>query len=191
MAFGLQQFSDRSSLFAPKKRDSRQTSEIQRREGVNNLTAFQGNIAALQLHPSLRQALGEHLLSSYPHEACGLLLGAAAAGGMRINGYTPMRNVAPDPLHTFVPHPEDWVQAAFSDPAPVGFFHTHPNSPPVPSLRDLDGLSSLGPNYRVYLIGAPDPECGIRLQAYEIHRSAGPQGIADGLIPIPHQFLLK
>jgi proteasome lid subunit RPN8/RPN11 len=99
--------------------------------------------------------LGKHLLSCYPQEACGVLLGAAAAGGMCIDSYVPIRNVAPDPLHSFVPEPGEWIRALYREPAPVGLFHSHPHSAPLPSLADLDGLSALGPEFKVYLIGSP------------------------------------
>ncbi|MNC46869.1 hypothetical protein D3C75_959020 [compost metagenome] len=95
------------------------------------------------------------MLTCYPHEACGVLLGAAAAGGMHIDRYLPMRNVAPDPLHAFVPDPKDWVAALYLEPAPVGLFHSHPHTAPWPSGADIQGLSSLGSQFQVYLIGSP------------------------------------
>ncbi|WP_379138993.1 Mov34/MPN/PAD-1 family protein [Paenibacillus sp. sgz500958] len=119
------------------------------------MTAFQGQFPPIGLKNSAQQLLGEHLLSSYPREACGILLGAAAAGGMRIDTYVPIRNVAPDPLHAFIPHPEDWVKTVYLEPAPIGFFHSHPHSSPEPSFSDLAGLTALGPEFLVYLIGSP------------------------------------
>ena len=135
------------------------------------MTASQENIRPIGLKYSIQQALGKHLLSSYPQEACGILLGAAAAGGMQIDNYVPICNVAPDPLHAFIPHPEEWVRALFLEPAPVGLFHSHPNSAPFPSYADLKGLSALGPEFSVYLIGSPgdDPNHPL-LKGYNILR---------------------
>ncbi|WP_025705208.1 M67 family metallopeptidase [Paenibacillus graminis] len=119
------------------------------------MTAFQGNLQPIKLDASVQQALGKHMLTCYPHEACGVLLGAAAAGGMRIGRYLPMRNVAPDPLHAFVPDPQEWVAALYLTPVPVGIFHSHPHTAPWPSSADIRGLSSLGAGFQVYLIGSP------------------------------------
>lgn len=119
------------------------------------MTAFQGIPQSIRLSSSVQRMLGKHLLSCYPQEACGILLGAAAAGGMCIDSYVPIRNVAPDPLHSFVPEPAEWIRALYREPALVGLFHSHPHSAPWPSLADLEGLPSLGPEFKIYLIGSP------------------------------------
>ncbi|WP_019911810.1 Mov34/MPN/PAD-1 family protein [Paenibacillus sp. HW567] len=142
------------------------------------MTAFQGKIQPIALSSSVQLALGKHLLSCTPQEACGVLLGAAAAGGMRINDYMPMRNVAPDPLHAFVPDPQEWVKALYLDPAPIGLFHSHPHSSPWPSTADIQGLPSLGAEFKVYLIGSPgsngkEPP---RLNGFYIDRQPGADG---------------
>ncbi|ULO05696.1 M67 family metallopeptidase [Paenibacillus sp. 19GGS1-52] len=119
------------------------------------MTAIQGDIQPIRLKPSVQQALGKHLLSCYPHEACGVLLGAAAAGGMLIDTYVPISNVAPDPLHAFVPHPSEWIKALYNVPSPIGLFHSHPHSTPLPSAADLSGLTALGAEFQIYVIGSP------------------------------------
>ncbi|WP_379153750.1 M67 family metallopeptidase [Paenibacillus sp. sgz5001063] len=152
------------------------------------MTAFQGNIQPIQLNLSVQQALGKHLLTCYPHEACGVLLGTAAAGGMRIDRYLPMRNVAPDPLHTFVPDPGEWIRILYHEPARVGLFHSHPHTAPWPSSADIQGLFSLGPEFQIYLIGSPDPESGesIRLNGFHILRQTDPTGqLIVKLLPTP------
>ncbi|MGN7760645.1 Mov34/MPN/PAD-1 family protein [Paenibacillus sp. 22594] len=142
------------------------------------MTAFQGNIQPIKLNTSVQQALGKHLLSCYPHEACGVLLGTAAAGGMRIDRYLPLRNVAPDPLHTFVPDPKEWIRALYHEQAPVGLFHSHPHTAPWPSSADIQGLPSLGPEFQIYLIGSPGPKSGepMCLYGFQILRQPDPSG---------------
>ncbi|MBT2293004.1 M67 family metallopeptidase [Paenibacillus albidus] len=137
------------------------------------MTATPENLQPIGLKLSAQQALGRHLLACLPHEACGVLVGTAAAGGMRIDAYIPMRNVAPDPLHTFVPHPEDWVRALYADPAPIGLFHSHPHAQPLPSAADLQGLAALGNTFRIYLIGSPGTKetSSPVLKGYYIERS--------------------
>ncbi|WP_025691728.1 Mov34/MPN/PAD-1 family protein [Paenibacillus zanthoxyli] len=158
------------------------------------MTAFQGTVPPIWLKPSVYQALGKHLASVLPHEACGVLLGAAAAGGMRIDTYLPMRNVAPDPLHAFVPHPADWISALYLAPPPIGLFHSHPLAAPQPSSADLDGLTGLGDHFAVYLIGAPgkEPANPILLNGYSIQRTRTEGGERSvSLIETPLQVLLK
>lgn len=158
------------------------------------MTAYQGTTPPIRLDSSVQHMLGKHLLTCFPHEACGLLLGTAAAGGMLISSYVPMSNVAPDPLHTFVPEPREWVKALYSDPAPIGLFHSHPSSPPWPSAADLLGLTSLGPQFKVYLIGSPgnDGDDLPVLNGFIIDRQPGPDGKrSPQLLPAPLYALLK
>lgn len=157
------------------------------------MTAFQRNIQPITLKYSLQQVLGKHLLSCYPHEACGVLLGTAAAGGMLIDTYVPMRNVAPDPLHNFTPHPEDWIRILFNESAIIGLFHSHPHSAPIPSAADYNGLTALGNEFKIYLIGSPGthkdhPD----LNAYYIERlSDHSSKITPTLSQAPLHVLLK
>ncbi|WP_052380713.1 M67 family metallopeptidase [Paenibacillus camerounensis] len=155
------------------------------------MTTHQGTPPPIRLDSSVQLMLGKHLLTCLPHEACGLLLGTAAAGGILISSYVPLSNVAPDPLHAFVPDPSEWVRAMFSSPAPIGLFHSHPTSPPWPSPADIQGLIALGPEFRVYLIGSPG-QGGLQppaLNGFIISRESGadgPQLLHTGL-----QALLK
>lgn len=158
------------------------------------MAAFHGNVQPIRLKYSVQQALGKHLLSSYPHEACGVLLGAAAAGGMLIDTYVPMRNVAPDPLHTFAPHPEEWIHVLYNEPTLIGLFHSHPHSEPIPSVADYKGLTALGPEFKVYLIGSPRTEDSRSpfLNGFYIERSPNKQGtLSLELSQAPLHVLLK
>ncbi|MEC0239098.1 M67 family metallopeptidase [Paenibacillus dokdonensis] len=100
--------------------------------------------------------IAEHLFLGLPYEACGVLRGKATAGGMRIDTFVPMRNVAPDPLHRFVLHPEDWIRECLRGDDLIGLFHSHPHSLPVPSEEDLQQLPLFADLLRVYMIGSPD-----------------------------------
>ena len=165
-----------------------------RRERGEQMATLQGNVQPIKLKYSVHQALGKHLLSCYPHEACGILLGAAAAGGMRIDTYVPMRNVAPDPLHAFIPDPKKWIDALYNETNLIGLFHSHPNASPVPSVADLNGLSALGPEFKVYLIGSPgsDENYSPVINGYYIERMPEFCGKpAHRLLQAPLHVLLK
>lgn len=81
-----------------------------------------------------------------PREACGVLTGTAAVSGSpaTVRAVYAITNVHEDPARSFRFHPGEWVSAYFgmqkNRQSLVGFFHSHPNSPAVPSKRDLLGL---------------------------------------------------
>lgn len=76
-----------------------------------------------------------------PNEACGLLV--RSAGSESIDSVVSIRNVHPSPQDSFAFDPEEWTIAFFSMQKNrqqiVGFFHSHPNSAALPSLKDKDG----------------------------------------------------
>ncbi|WP_179281145.1 M67 family metallopeptidase [Paenibacillus sp. XY044] len=124
------------------------------------------------LDAACAHGLAEHLFLHLPHEACGVLRGNAAAGGMRIETFFPIRNVAPDPLHRFTLNPQEWVQECLNPSGLLGIFHTHPHSAPVPSAEDLRQLPLFGDLLRIYLISSPDESgSSIVTHAYFIDRS--------------------
>lgn len=117
--------------------------------------------------------IAEHAFRGLPYEACGVLRGKAAAGGMRIDNFLPMRNVAPDPLHHFILHPEEWTKQCLRGEGLIGLFHSHPHSQPTPSDEDLRQLSLFAGLIRIYLIGSPDEsKDAIRLNGYYVVKGA-------------------
>ncbi|MDN4616743.1 M67 family metallopeptidase [Paenibacillus sp. PsM32] len=107
------------------------------------------------IRPTALQLLTDHMNSSLSSEVCGVLLGRKAAGGMRIESYRKLRNVAPDPLHHFLFDPIEWVQCCYQESDLIGIFHSHPLSAPIPSSTDLHQLQSFGALTPIYLIGSP------------------------------------
>jgi proteasome lid subunit RPN8/RPN11 len=84
-----------------------------------------------------RDAIVARAIEAAPHECCGLLLGR----GDEIVEAVPARNLAEDPATRFVIDPADHFAALriarSRGLAVVGFYHSHPASPPEPSLRDV------------------------------------------------------
>ncbi|WP_342555316.1 M67 family metallopeptidase [Paenibacillus sp. FSL R7-0652] len=140
------------------------------------MAALHGQQNTLMLPRSVEQEMFRHMHLSLPQEACGVVLGESAAGGIRISRFQPIRNVAPDPLHHFFLDQTEWIQCFFSELTIVGIFHTHPRTLPIPSQEDLQDLPNFAGMLQTYLIGAPDPsitptgEAALHmvLNAYEI-----------------------
>ncbi|WP_416840756.1 desampylase [Haloferax sp. DFSO52] len=97
-----------------------------------------------------------------PEEICGVLVGDGQA--RRISSVRPVSNIATDPRVTYELDPSETVaifeavESAGDDV--IGFYHSHPESAPVPS--DTDRERATWPGY-VYLICTPDG----RLTAHE------------------------
>jgi proteasome lid subunit RPN8/RPN11 len=85
--------------------------------------------------------IAAHAREAAPAECCGLLLGR----GDEIVEATRARNVAADPATRFLIDPADHFAAMRSAREHglevVGFYHSHPVSPPEPSARDVAEFS--------------------------------------------------
>jgi proteasome lid subunit RPN8/RPN11 len=95
--------------------------------------------AALRLTDGVDAAIRAHGREAYPHECCGALIGR---GGV-VTSTSPLPNVTDEgPRRRFRVSDQDYqaVQRA-ADAAGedlVGFYHSHPDHPAVPSQYDLD-----------------------------------------------------
>ncbi len=93
----------------------------------------------LALGPGVKAAIERHGCDAYPHECCGALLG----DGDRVLAIHPLPNVtAEGPRRRFRIDDHDYMaaeqQASTAGLALVGFYHSHPDHPAVPSQYDLD-----------------------------------------------------
>ncbi|WP_145409398.1 Mov34/MPN/PAD-1 family protein [Paenibacillus xylanexedens] len=142
------------------------------------MAALRGQQNTLYIPSSVEQEISEYMFHSLPQEACGVVLGEAAAGGIRISRFQPIRNVAPDPLHYFQLEQAEWIRCVFQEPTLIGVFHSHPRTEPFPSPEDILSLPTFASLLNVYLIGSPvHPSDTIshnkmKLHAYEIQSEA-------------------
>jgi proteasome lid subunit RPN8/RPN11 len=89
----------------------------------------------------IREALVAHARTDYPNEACGLIIGTAAAGegGVAIR-WEPTQNKAASPYRYEI-DPTDLyrISVAADDAGEViwGIVHSHTHTPAVPSPTDL------------------------------------------------------
>ena len=86
----------------------------------------------------------EHGVRDYPYECCGLLLGRFGADGKLVTETYPISNAREESAkrNRFLITPEELMKgeryARSRDLEVVGFYHSHPDSPAVPSKYDLE-----------------------------------------------------
>ncbi|HEV2836545.1 MAG TPA: M67 family metallopeptidase [Pyrinomonadaceae bacterium] len=86
----------------------------------------------------------EHGVRDYPYECCGLLLGRFRAGGKFVTETYAISNAREESAkrNRFLITPEELMKgeryARQHDLEVVGFYHSHPDSPAVPSQYDLE-----------------------------------------------------
>lgn len=91
----------------------------------------------LAVYPQVLAALLREAGEAAPQECCGILLG----DGNRVSSFAPARNVHPYPNSHFEIDPQALVdahRAARGGGAQVvGYYHSHPNGLPRPSVTDV------------------------------------------------------
>jgi proteasome lid subunit RPN8/RPN11 len=106
-------------------------------------------------------AIVRHARESAPEECCGLLLGRGDAIVEAIRA----RNVADDPATRFLIDPADHFAARRiareRGLEVVGFYHSHPSSPPEPSARDVAEFSYAGHLYAIVSLRGEPAEVGL------------------------------
>ena len=86
----------------------------------------------------------EHGVRDYPYECCGLLLGRFEADRKLVTETYPISNAREESAkrNRFLIAPEELMKgeryAREHDLEVVGFYHSHPDSPAVPSQYDLE-----------------------------------------------------
>lgn len=86
----------------------------------------------------------EHGVRDYPYECCGLLLGRFGPNGKFVTETYPISNAREESAkrNRFLITPDELLRgeryARDRDLEVVGFYHSHPDSPAVPSQYDLE-----------------------------------------------------
>lgn len=115
------------------------------------------------------KAIVAHSLEARPNEACGLLVDDAGSGLPGIEGpgvsgrglrYYIARNVAENPLASFMVDPDDQLSAASSGRAIVGLVHSHPDGESRPSDWDKETYVPTGWWYLVVGMAGGQPFVG-------------------------------
>jgi desampylase len=103
--------------------------------------------------PRIVAGLRRHAAVALPAECCGALIGEVVGGCIEVRTGIPLANDAPDHYEidaATVLRLER--QAEHTGYHVVGFYHSHPSSPPVPSETDL--LHAV-PGYVYLIVSAP------------------------------------
>lgn len=96
----------------------------------------------LRISPDDLAAVEWRARHAFPAECCGLLIGRADAGAVRVVRVEPCANEAADPLGRFTISPEALLAAYRSardrGEQVVGTYHSHPRGAAVPSAADRE-----------------------------------------------------
>lgn len=91
---------------------------------------------ALNIPVGLYERMLSHCLAAYPNEACGMLAGSGDAA----SDLYAMTNTEPSPVSYFMDPKEQFSamkKMREKGAALIGIFHSHPQSPPYPSTKDV------------------------------------------------------
>jgi proteasome lid subunit RPN8/RPN11 len=105
----------------------------------------------------------EHGVRDYPYECCGLLLGRFDDDGKRVTETYPISNAREETAKRdrFLITPEELMKgeryARSRDLEVVGFYHSHPDSPAVPSKYDLEHA---WPTYSYIIVSTSEGQSG-------------------------------
>lgn len=108
----------------------------------------------IHLKPSLQQRIFEQMQATYPNEGGGFLLGQPEGETITIEDIIQIDNVfdTEEQYHRYAMTPQDWMRLEDEADARgltlVGYYHSHPDSPAIPSAYDRDHAL---PNF-VYII---------------------------------------
>jgi proteasome lid subunit RPN8/RPN11 len=98
----------------------------------------------IHISEKLLNEIREHGVRDYPYECCGLLLGRYRAEGKFVSETYPISNAREESAkrNRFLIEPVELMRgetyARERDLEVVGFYHSHPDSPAVPSQYDLE-----------------------------------------------------
>ena len=98
----------------------------------------------IRISKDLLDQIREHGVRDYPYECCGLLLGRYGANEKIVKEMYPISNAREESAkrNRFLIQPHELLRgeryAMGKDLEVVGFYHSHPDSPAVPSQYDLE-----------------------------------------------------
>lgn len=122
------------------------------------------------LAAALQQQIFKHLQAAYPNEGGGFLLGSQNGDTVTIAETIDVENVfeAEEQYHRYAMTPLDWArledQADERGLTLVGYYHSHPDSPAIPSVYDRDHAL---PNF-TYIITQVDNAKAVDMRVWRL-----------------------
>lgn len=100
-------------------------------------------MTTLAIPAALVVQLSSHGERTYPEECCGVLLGTEKSGARRVEALVELANsMEGDRARRFLVTPQQYLQAEEEARSAglllLGFYHSHPDHPAVPSRFDLE-----------------------------------------------------
>lgn len=125
---------------------------------------------AVSLNQELQHRIFEQMEGTYPNEGGGFLLGHVLDGDVVIKDITQVENVFEESerYHRYAMTPQDWMR--LEDDADekgltlVGYYHSHPDAPAIPSVYDRDHAL---PNF-VYVITSVQQGKAVDMRVWQL-----------------------
>jgi proteasome lid subunit RPN8/RPN11 len=122
------------------------------------------------LAQALQRRIFDQMEANYPNEGGGFLLGTINADSITVSDTIKIDNVfaEEEQYHRYAMTPQDW--ARLEDEADnrnltlVGYYHSHPDSPAIPSIYDRDHAL---PNF-VYIITSVIERKAVDMRVWEL-----------------------
>jgi proteasome lid subunit RPN8/RPN11 len=124
----------------------------------------------VHLNRGLQSRIFQQLEGNYPNEGGGFLLGHVNGDGVQITEIIGIQNVftAAEQYHRYAMTPQDWARLEDEADARgltlVGYYHSHPDSPAIPSVYDRDHAL---PNF-TYLITQVQSAKAVDMRAWRL-----------------------
>jgi proteasome lid subunit RPN8/RPN11 len=126
------------------------------------------------------ETLVAHAREEAPNECCGLLLGTE----LSIAEIARAKNIADQPRSRFLIDPKDHIDLRRAARARgldvLGFYHSHPSSPAVPSPTDLAEATYPGHLYLIVGLAAEPPDVAV----YRLDDSGGGNFLRLRVVPV-------
>jgi len=138
--------------------------------GTASGTRYEDYLNIVHISTELRGRIFTQLQAAYPNEGGGFLLGSHRNDRVTIREVRPISNVyAPEEqFHRYAMTPADWMrledEADARGLALVGYYHSHPDHPAIPS--EFDRVHAL-PNFR-YLITSVQAGTAADFRAWQL-----------------------
>lgn len=113
------------------------------RAGAGAGTGIRARLLPLRFDPSERDRIARFAEAAYPSETCGLLFGTREPGGdVRVTRAVRVPNAAVSRTESYrfaADGPGSASRPGGGSEEVLGAWHSHPDRPPRPSARDLEG----------------------------------------------------